>query len=150
MGSSHLLWVRAPQSTPDQPAATSVWSSAYVSPRSASATSDAGGVKRSPYVAASSRARSTNPAGPPSYPLMYCSTPPDQAGKPIPKIEPMLASATDSITPSSTHLTLSIDSMNIIRSSRSRSAICDGSSTVGHRSRRPFHRPVRLPASSYS
>ena len=34
----------------------------------------------------------------------------------MPMIEPMFASATDSITPSSTHLTVSIDSMNIIRS----------------------------------
>ena len=38
----------------------------YRPPDSASATSDAGGVKRSPYVAANSCARATKPAGPPS------------------------------------------------------------------------------------
>ena len=64
-------------------------------------------------------------------------------------IEPMLASATDSITPSSRHLTVSSASMKSIRSSRSRSEIEDGSSTGGNASRRPGHRPVRLP-SAYS
>ena len=80
---------------------------------------------------------------------MYCSTPPDQPGKPIPKIEPTLASATDSITPSSRHLTVSIDSMNIIRCSRSVSDSELGSSTGGNASRSPGHSLVRLP-SAYS
>jgi hypothetical protein len=80
---------------------------------------------------------------------MYCRTPPVQPGKPMPMIEPMFASATVSMTPSSRHLTDSSASMNSIRSSRSRSAIVDGSSTTGKASRRPFQRPERLP-SAYS
>jgi len=40
--------------------------------------------------------RSLRPA---VVPLMYWSTPPDQPGTRMPKIEPMFASATDSITP---------------------------------------------------
>src|SRR3954454_11101353 len=71
---------------------------------------------------------------------MYCRTPPVQPGNPIPKMEPMFASATDSMTPSSTHLTLSIASAKSIRSSRSFSAIDDGSATGGKASRRPGHR----------
>lgn len=62
-------------------------------------------------------------------------------------IEPMFASATDSMTPSSTHLTVSMDSMNIMRSSRSFSEIADGSATIGKASFRPVHRPARLPSS---
>ena len=67
----------------------------------------------------------------------------------MPMIEPMLASATVSMTPSSRHFTVSIVSMNSMRSSRSRSEICDGSATGGNASRSPFQRPVRLP-SAYS
>jgi hypothetical protein len=59
----------------------------------------------------------------------------------------MLASATDSTTPSSMHLTDSMDSMNSMRSSRSFSEIDDGSSIGGKASRRPDQSPVRLPSS---
>src|SRR5690606_25706457 len=88
-------------------------------PASAMATRHAGGSKRGPYCARSSRARATKPGNPPSYWWMYCSTPPVHAGKPIPKIEPILASATDVNTPSSTHRTDSRASANSIRSCRS-------------------------------
>ena len=67
----------------------------------------------------------------------------------MPMIEPMLASAIDSMTPSSTHLTLSMASMKSIRSCRSRSEIVLGSATGGNASRRPGHSRVRLP-SAYS
>lgn len=50
-----------------------------------------GGSKPGPYRLASSRARATKCAGP--SPRMNCSAPPVQAGKPMPKIEPMLPSA---------------------------------------------------------
>src|SRR5690554_6723324 len=119
---------------------------AKVSPDSAIATSEAGGSKCDPYDSANSRARATKPGNPPSYWLMYCSTPPVHAGKPIPKIEPMLASATDVSTPSSTHRTDSRASANSIRSCRS----VKGTSAVPelNSSRRPAHRPSRRPDSS--
>lgn len=50
-----------------------------------------GGSKPGPYRLASSRARATKRAGPSAR--MNCSAPPVQAGKPMPKIEPMLPSA---------------------------------------------------------
>ena len=52
-------------------------------------------------ASASSSARATKPATPPGKPSTYCTTPPVQAGKPMPKIEPMFASATLVSTPSS-------------------------------------------------
>ncbi len=49
-----------------QAVAATFASSRYGSPRSARSTSEAGGLKRSPYCSASSRARATKPARPPS------------------------------------------------------------------------------------
>ncbi len=61
----------------------------------------------------------------------------------------MLASATDSITPSSRHLTDSSASANSIRSSSSRNDSERGSATGGKASLSPGHSPARLP-SAYS
>ncbi len=130
------------------PAPAGGHASPNVSPRSAFSTSSAGGVKRSPYVAASSRARATKPGRPPSYPLMYWIAPPVQAGKPMPMMEPMLASATDVSTPSSKQRTVSSASEKSIRSFMS----VKGISAPGFVkcSRRPGHRRVRFPSSPYS
>ena len=61
----HARWPRVADPRRSGPGATDAthW---YVPPDSARATTDAGGVNRSPYVSASSRARATKPAGPPS------------------------------------------------------------------------------------
>lgn len=48
------------------PSAATAHASVKISPRSAFSTSSAGGSKRSPYVAASSRERATKPGRPPS------------------------------------------------------------------------------------
>ena len=79
---------------------------------------------RSPYFSVNSSARATNAAIPPGKPLMYCSTPPVHAGKPMPMIEPMLASAVCTITPSSTQRADSTASMTSIRSSSSCRSTC--------------------------
>src|SRR5699024_2864278 len=88
----------------------------YDWPDFARSTSEAGGVKCSPYFAASSSARSTKPVKPPSYWLTYWRTPPVHAGNPMPKIDPILASGTEVSTPSSRHLIVSIASAKSIRS----------------------------------
>ena len=67
--STNWLAVHTPRGQADGAAAQdrryAAAASAYTSPRAAFSTSDAGGVKRGPYAAASSRARATKPAGPP-------------------------------------------------------------------------------------
>ncbi len=65
-----------------------------------------GGAKRGPSFFASSSARLTNFFAPTWF--TYCSAPPVQAGKPMPKIEPMLPSCTCSSTPSSRQRAVSI------------------------------------------
>lgn len=58
------------------------------------------------------------------YWLMNCKAPPLQAAKPIPKIEPMFASAVECNTPSSTQRTVSMAWMNSRRSRTSSADIC--------------------------
>ena len=79
---------------------------------------------------------------------MYCAAPPVLGGNPIPMIEPMLAAAADSMTPSSKHFAVSSASAKSIRSFTSRSG--GWSPVTGNASARPGHSPRRLPASSYS
>lgn len=79
---------------------------------------------------------------------MYWRTPPVQPGNPIPKIEPMLASATDVSTPSSSSLTVSSASENSIRSCMSSKGIRASSRVKCSRS--PGHSPARLPSCPYS
>src|SRR5690606_11983127 len=115
-----------------------------ISPLAALSTSDCGGSKCGPYLAASSRARSTKPCSPPGYWFMNCTTPPVHAGKPMPKIEPMLASATVLITPSSKHRTVSTAWENRNRSFRSSNGTSPDPESNASRS--PGHRPTRLPS----
>ena len=81
-----------------------------------------------------------------SQPLMAWIAPPSMGGKPMPKIEPMLASGTVRSTPSSRQRTVSIDIEKIRRSLMSWNGGC--SSATGNISARPAQRPVRLPFSS--
>ena len=73
---------------------------------------------------------------------MYWAVPPVHGGKPMPMIEPMLASAVDVSTPSSRHFWVSSASANSIRSIMS----CSGGCDVPERnvSRRPGHSPDPL------
>ena len=77
---------------------------------------------------------------------MNCAAPPVFGGKPMPMIEPMLAAAADSITPSSKHFAVSSASTKSSRSFTSSNGTC--SSATGNVSASPFHRPSRLPLSS--
>jgi len=79
---------------------------------------------------------------------MNWAAPPVFGGKPMPMIDPMLAAADDSMTPSSKHRAVSIASANSIRSFTSANG---GWSTAGGKaSARPGQRPWRRPFSSYS
>jgi hypothetical protein len=66
----------------------------------------------------------------------------------MPKIEPMLASAAEVSTPSSTQCTVSIASANSMRSWRSTNGISFVPDLKA--SRTPDHTPTRLPWASYS
>ena len=79
---------------------------------------------------------------------MYWITPPVQPGKPMPKMEPMLASATEVSTPSSKQRTVSSASEKSIRSCMSMNGT--SASGLAKCSRSPGHSPVRLPSSPYS
>ena len=79
---------------------------------------------------------------------MNWAAPPVFGGKPMPMIDPMLAAAADSMTPSSKHFAVSSASANSIRSFMSRSGIC--CSATGNSPARPGQSPCRLPDSSYS
>ncbi len=64
----------------------------------------------------------------------------------MPMIEPMLAAAADSMTPSSKHFAVSSASANSIRSLTSWNGSC--SAAIGNSSERPDQIEPRLPASS--
>ncbi len=87
-----------------------------------------------------------DPGSPPSYWLTYCRTPPVQAGKPMPWMEPTLASATLVSTPLSRQSMLSRASAKSMRSWRSRSGRVRRPEP--YRSRTPGQMPSRLPESS--
>ncbi|CNU44592.1 Uncharacterised protein [Mycobacterium tuberculosis] len=78
---------------------------------------------------------------------MNWALPPVHGGKPMPMIEPMLASAVDVSTPSSRHFWVSSASANSMRSIMSCRGGCDEPDL--NVSRKPGHNPDRLP-SAYS
>ena len=82
------------------------------------------------------RGRSAPPVERPRSPVMNCAAPPVIGGKPMPMIEPMLAAAADSITPSSKHFAVSSASTKSSRSLTSSNGSCSLGAT-GKVSARP-------------